>query len=100
MDNSTEAFIPQWGTVSPLVIFFVSVEGVLVVLILVTNGLVLATFVHNRSLTNNITNFYLLQLAVADFVTGLFGIMHIAFQVSIVQYWVYVENLIHRQTCF
>ena len=52
-------------------------EIILMFLICFGNGLVFAAFIRNESL-RTLTNYYILQLAIADFGVGLLMPMHIA----------------------
>ena len=51
------------------------------VIILIDNGLVIFVFCRNKNLHRNITNYYILQLAISDFVTGIFTAFHMAVRV-------------------
>ena len=68
-------------------------EAILTVIILIENGLVLFAFCSNRKLHRNIANYYLMQLALSDFLTGLFTVLHITVQLH--------PALLHNQyACF
>ncbi len=69
------------NTLSVVGIFMVVFESVLMVVICVVNVLLLIGFFFNKRLHKNITNFYLMHLALADFITGAFAIFHILAQV-------------------
>lgn len=58
----------------------IAVEALLMAIILVENGLIIFCFARNKKLWRNITNYYIMQLCLSDFVTGLFTGFHIAAQ--------------------
>ena len=59
------------------VVFAITIEAILMVLICVTNGTVLVAFVRTPGL-RTITNYYIVQMAVADLSVGLWMSMHMA----------------------
>ncbi|ELT94101.1 hypothetical protein CAPTEDRAFT_139399 [Capitella teleta] len=70
-DFSIEQLVSQG-----FVIFACFTEAVLFLFICFTNGTLLAAFVHKESL-RTISNYYIIQMAVADFSVGLWMPMHI-----------------------
>lgn len=62
-----------------LLISILVIEGLIGLGILFTNGIVLVAFCLSTKLRERVTNYYLLQLTMADFFAGLFAFFHIAF---------------------
>lgn len=62
---------------APLTITLLAMEIALMLTSLCANGLVLMAFSNNKHLRGNVTNFYLLQLSLVNFLLGLVSVLHI-----------------------
>ena len=75
MDNTSSSTALGYSTVE---VTAMCMEGIFLIVICFGNGLVLLSFCGNIKLRGNVRNYYVVQVAVADFAVGLLMPMRVA----------------------